>query len=247
LWGDSHANAIAFVMGGVAKKHNVSFKFYGRGGATPIVGVYPPTFGQPLQRQKDYVEAAFTNILSDPDIKTVILYARWAMPLKGQDLLGRDGPNIWTPAGVSTPEEMKAYYRKCLDNTINQLNAAGKTVVLFYPTPELGVNAPQAVAAAYIHPKTKLSIPDAAVFYRQQSVILQMFDELKPSGQLMRVRTYRPFLSGGKIQYSDGNIPLFSDDHHLDNVGAARLTPIFEQIFAGTLTDDPGLPSEYAE
>jgi hypothetical protein len=112
-------------------------------------------------------------------------------------------------------------------------------VVLLYPTPELGVNVPQAVAAEVLRPEKQLHLPDARDFFTRQEPILRLFDELPPVRGLIRVRPYSFFLQDGKVAYRDGLVPLYQDDHHLNLVGASRLIPLFQQLFDGTLRDEP--------
>lgn len=238
LWGDSHANAIASVMGEVARRHGQAFKFYGRGGTKPLLGVYSSRYGSPSDQERDYTTTAFTNIVADADITTVVLCARWVSAIKGESVDGPDEPVVWTPFRDRSQENVSRFLRACLDDTIHQLNRAGKRVVVFYPIPELGVNGPQAVAAGYLHPDRSLRIPDAEAFFRRQRPVMEMFDELEPSDQLIRVRPYKLFLADGKIVYKEGLVPFYQDDHHLNLVGARRLIPIFDQLFDATLVDD---------
>jgi peptidoglycan/LPS O-acetylase OafA/YrhL len=239
LWGDSHANAIASVMGDVARTNGQAFKFYGRGGTKPVLGVYSVKSGRPDRRQSDYTTVAFTNLLADTNITTVVLCARWITVLKGEALASKETPVIWTPFAERSPVRVREYFRDRLHDTLRQLQAAGKQVVLLYPTPELGVNVPQAVAAEVLRPEKLLQLPDARDFFTRQEPILQLFDELPPVPGVIRVRPYRFFLQDGKVAYRDGLVPLYQDDHHLNLVGASRLIPLFQRLFDGTLRDEP--------
>lgn len=244
LWGDSHANTIAYVMGNVAGKHNESFKFYGRSGVVPLLGVYNSKFGGPAQGEQEYTEGAFADIVADANIHTVILYARWMLMLKGRDLKGREAGNLWVPNGAKTDEDREAYFRACLLNTVRRLIAADKKVVILYSTPEIEIKVPQIVASKYLHPERPLELPDEQAFYRRQRVVFKMFDELSPDPHLVRLRPYTYFLQKGAIVYAEGNVPLFFDGNHLSQAGALRLTPMFDRVFAGTAEDEGTTPSK---
>jgi len=238
LWGDSHANAIAAVMGDVARTNGKSFKFYGRGGTKPALGVYNEKFGKPNPKEVNYTPIAFENLLGDTNITTVILCARWITSLKGENLNSKEGPMIWTPFKDRSPTKMRNFLLEHLQDTIKRLNDAKKKVILMYPIPELGINGPQLVASIFIDPNAKVAIPSPGDFFARQAPIFEIFKQLPRSNQLIRIQTYNYFIRDEEIVYSDGNIPLYQDDHHLNLIGASRLIPVFAKIFDGTIQDE---------
>lgn len=240
LWGDSHANALALVMGDVARSNRQSFKFYGRGGTRPVLGVYSSKFGRPNPKETGYTPVAFTNLLSDTNITTVVLCARWIMTFKGAALSSREVPMIWTPFEEPSPDKVRDFFVERLSDTLRRLNEAGKKVVVMYPTPELGINCPQLVAAEVLEPEKKIKLPGERDFFERQAPVFKIFDQLPASPGLIRARPYQYLIKDGGLIYRDGVVPLYHDDHHLNPVGASRIVPLFQKLFDGTLRDEAG-------
>ena len=83
VWGDSHADAMANMIGHLAAKYGKSAKFFVSFGCMPVIetgmnNVYKYCF--------DYTNAVVSYIISHPELKTIIISSRWSLYIKGHTL-----------------------------------------------------------------------------------------------------------------------------------------------------------------
>jgi peptidoglycan/LPS O-acetylase OafA/YrhL len=230
LWGDSHANAIAYGLGEVAARHSASVKFYGRGGAKPVPALYTNAKRADKAR-KQYVDASYGYIKADPTIHTVILCARWITTIRKETVRPTADASTRFQSSPGAYASSEAALADGLGSLVRDLNNLGKRVVLFYPIPEYGVSVPQLVATATLNPRKALAVPTLADFLEVQKPIFQIFDNLGTHSGLLRLKPHNYLANGDQLLYSDGKHPLYQDDNHLNLSGAKRLTPLFEEIF----------------
>jgi peptidoglycan/LPS O-acetylase OafA/YrhL len=239
LWGDSHANAIAYALGEVASEYQVGVRFYGRGGTKPLPSLYEDATG-PSKIRKEYTQKAYQLIREDPLIHTVLLCARWMGPTKRDLLSPRElsGPSQ-IPKVSSGGEDvaLDVFLQKHVGALVEELNQAGKRVVLIYPIPEVGIDVPQLVAAQALHPQRPFNTPNLHRFLSLQAPIFRAFNDLPAQPGLIRMQPHPFFSDGVRLTYADAQRPLYQDDHHLNLTGSRRLRPLFEQILSGTAVD----------
>lgn len=242
LWGDSHANSIAVSFAESAANHQVSVKFYGRGGTAPIPKWHTQMEGKRKNElvKKHYTEAAYTYISENDNIHTVVLSARWTSYVRNDSVL--DMSLINNP---NTPQEI---HRKAniLFNTLNELidllNAQQKKVVLLYPIPEIGHHVPEIVALQFLDPTLHLKIPSYTDCLRHQSAVFDAFDRLPQRPGLVRLQPHKFLVENDQILISQDNTAYYSDSNHLNVHGARRLKPLFDSIINGNAVDDPHAP-----
>jgi peptidoglycan/LPS O-acetylase OafA/YrhL len=240
LWGDSHANAIAFEFGEAAKQKGLSIRFFGRGGTKPIPALYAG-FGAAEKRKRDYLDKALQCILNDKHVHTVVLCARWLGYRKGSQGTSVDGHTIPTAKVKVGNREVRLdeFLESNLGNLVETLNHAGKRVILLYPIPEIGVHVPQLVASQKLRPDEKWNIPTHQEFLNDQEPVFSAFNRLKPGPGLVRLQPHSYFSDGKQIIYADGSKPLYQDDNHLNLTGSRRLRPLFDIILDSNASDSP--------
>ncbi|WP_349742776.1 acyltransferase family protein [Roseateles cavernae] len=120
--------------------------------------------------------------------------------------------------------------RITLQETVRGLLGAGGHVVLVYPIPETSWNI---ASLNYRHfqatgkPMQELTFPDID-FQRRNRLVNTAFDELLGHPRLHAVKPANHFCNHerpGRCVVQEDGIPLYYDDDHLSDAGAARVVP----------------------
>jgi hypothetical protein len=242
LWGDSHADILAYPLHEVALKRHVSFRFYGLRHAPPLPGGLFGIDDDARRFASEYTDKVFELLLNDPDIRTVILAARWASYVEG--LTGAYGPSeagldnaarVLDLPGRPPPssQEVRSSFAALLSGTVEKLKKAGKRVVLVYPVPETAHNVPQTLAREVIRGRSPLDyrMPAEKVFYGRQQPVLAIFDALPEGPEMIRIKPHEVLVRDNCIRLMDENDVLYNDDQHLSIEGARFIMPLFNPVF----------------
>ncbi|THD44676.1 MAG: acyltransferase [Bradyrhizobium sp.] len=230
LWGDSHAGQFdeGFDHAFAAKDETVAGFF--RPSCPPLPGLRVSTnlFNAHRDCEKHNAQT-LAFLVTSPSIKTVFLAARWAAYADarrfGRETGGRyylvDDDHRFPSIATS-----RLLLRDRLIAVAQTLLAAGKTVVLIEPTPEMGFDAGRCVrlldpAAA----AERCVVPRAAVVERRSEANAAIAAAREAVPQL-RLFDPLPRLCDETLCYAvrDG-VALYSDFHHLSAAGADRLVP----------------------
>ena len=128
LIGDSHAYAISNQLELALKASNRSFILSTSGMCAPLIDfkIINKNKENCIKPKKD----AFAKIITNKEIKTVILYAEWAIYTKGYR--DNDRPRLMSyKNNIATNEfDNPRIFNEAIRNTINQLHDANKQVVI---------------------------------------------------------------------------------------------------------------------
>jgi len=195
LWGDSHAASLASSIGEVAKREGIGVRFVGQNGCFPGVGIGRVDRGDCFA----YNESAIQFLTATSDIQVVIIVARYSAYLyRGSHLDPTDDVKsrepVITDASGSRLDlaEAEALFARAMSQTVDRLEATGKTVVLVYPIPETGYNTPRKLAqlAKFGADPWKVDMA-ASSFFERQRFILQTLDGLGDPRQTVRIYPHR--------------------------------------------------------
>jgi peptidoglycan/LPS O-acetylase OafA/YrhL len=228
LWGDSHAGALFGALDDMAKTGPGTIY-----GATPRC---PPLIG--IGSDEDCIrgnDRKLAFVLSHPEIRSVILAARWSLYVNGRATkLGpaeTDGsvPELRTRDGRMLKQfsmEARHEFRRGLDRLITRLLASGKKVVLVYPIPETGYDVPSTLARLSDRGEDPASFTTPLSAYeRRQRFILGMLDGFGDRRNLVRIYPQSVLCVGPRCLTSKDGKPLYFDSHHLSIAGARLLEP----------------------
>lgn len=232
LWGDSHAGALFGALEVIAKN-----------GESTIYGATPQC--PPLQNAGTSLECLDGNrkrldyVLSNPDIKTVILAARWSLYLDGRFTGGGEAennngaPTLLGSDGKPLPlfsRSARVRFRTGLTTLVETLLANGKHVVLVYPVPETGFDIPSTLALISSRGQDPASFTTPrSAYMERQSRALRILDGVGNNRLLTRVYPDDVFCRGSRcLTYAKGS-PLYFDSHHLSIPGARLLQPKLER------------------
>lgn len=136
-----------------------------------------------------------------------------------------------------------AVWERQFDVTVDRLLAAGKTVVLVYPVPEIGYSVPSALRRVLATGRDPASLnPPLAAFQERQDIILPILDRVGTSARIIRAYPHKKLCGSGRcLIYANGKA-LYKDDDHLSTAGAEFVLPEFAPVFASR-----ALPSASAD
>lgn len=241
IWGDSHAASLAQPLGLAIAPEGLALKEFTLGGCPPIPDVInilqmTNTTVRKSESCSDYTAAVRDFILSDPDLKTVVLFAYWNNYTERRDFDAGNGrvktDKLYSvPVGASPdmPEaERLAALQERLTALVVQLRAAGKSVLVVDPMPEAPFEVPQTYAWALWKDrvtKADTSIPKAA-FDDYSQAARAMLDALTQEQGLFRLDASDRLCDDTDcaLVAPDGEV-LYRDGNHLSLPGAARVVP----------------------
>jgi len=238
LWGDSHANALAYTLHERALATKQSFRFYGRSGTIPLPGT-PPFDDRTRRDNQAYTDEVMLelmkDVLGDKQIRVVVLAARWAFYVEGTTAdygPAESGPN--RAGGVLATADPRAAFAALLRDVVDKLQRAGKTVALVYPIPEAARRVPQFLAEEALKGRDPAAarIPADGVFFQRQQFVLQPMDALPDSPQLIRIKPHEMLIrDGALVLMHDGSV-IYRDADHLTLEGVQYILPLFDPVFA---------------
>lgn len=219
VWGDSHALAWAPALDGVLRAHGVAAVFAALSSCAPLVGV--------SNRDETYCHAHSAEVMRElahtDRIGVAILIASWPSYASDQ---GR-----YTLQGDAGQRGNAAVFASSLRNTIEQLEVVGKRVWLLGPTPHLAVDVPYAMAVARVRDlPLPAALPDSE-FAAQTAAYRNALATLRPGPHLHVSEPGDWLCRGGACRYEDQGLPLFRDNGHLNERGAAFLQPALDRAW----------------
>jgi peptidoglycan/LPS O-acetylase OafA/YrhL len=245
LWGDSHANSLVAALETAGGPTGTGFYYGADPGCPPVLGV---ALDQQCIAAND-ARIAFLEI--NPDVKAIILVARWAFYLKGnaadlgpaeaatesQALVTRNGRRLERGSIVAGRT-----FEAALRETVGRLLGAGKTVILVYPWPEVGFD----VLSVGARLRSRGVDPDAfqrpiALYDRRQDSVIPMLDALPDHARLIRIYPATKLCDGRYCSTFVAGEPLYIDDDHLSSRGSQLLAPLVATALSQTWkpTDRP--------
>lgn len=226
LWGDSHAGALFGALDDIAK-----------GGEATIYGATPQC--PPLANAGTSIDCLTGNnkrlayVLSHPEIRTVILAARWSLYLDGRYTGGDEAennngaPTLLGPNMKPLPlfsRTARAQFQNGFSELVDTLLANGKHVILVYPIPETGFNIPTTLALISSRGRDPASFTTPrSAYYNRQSRVFRILDGVGEHRLLTRIYPADVFCKNARcLTYANG-APLYFDSHHLSIPGARML------------------------
>ena len=231
LWGDSHARAIA---PGVS----LSAGQYGKLGLISTLNGCPPLLdvaNVEIEECLPFNNKVINYIEKHPELKTIVLSARWAAELEG----GSYGVEASEPIRLvdtlsnetHSLKDNELVMARSLERTIDKLLSLDRTVVLISQVPEVGYNVE---SVFFVTERTNRNI---------NHVIAPLFDEYKNRNERVaklfnalddKVRVVMPHEvlcnKNSCDVMRDSNL-LYKDDDHLSSYGARLVSGVFDPVF----------------
>ncbi|HQR49724.1 MAG TPA: acyltransferase family protein, partial [Steroidobacteraceae bacterium] len=235
IWGDSHARAMADVVGEAAARGGRAGLLATRNGCGPLLGLDREPDPQ-ARRCPEFAAAVLQFIADDPALTDVILIGRWAGYAEGTRYKNErgSGSSIYLRDAetreLSMTENQRVFART-LETTVDSLRAHGKTVWLVSAVPEVGWNVPSVLARMHRQDRAFSIAPTLEEYRLRQQHVTPVLQRLQAAGKLRILSPDEVLCQAGHCAIVESGRPLYSDDDHLSLTGAAKLSGMFTQIF----------------
>jgi len=232
LWGDSHAQALMPAISAMANKYSMSG--FGVPGHPPVVDL---DIMELPYSEAERNEVIMSFIKNRPELKTVIIAARWAMYANGNQFKN-ESPKInhqlrdVTNANISETKNSEIL-RLGLTKTIRALLQMNRKVFIVMDVPEIGFNVPALHFVSHIKREDySFLLPTKNEYIERNQKVREIFSELE---LLNGVAIINPeinlFEENGRVKVKMGKYLLYKDDDHLSVDGAEFVAPAFENLF----------------
>lgn len=188
------------------------------------------TTGSTVPGCASWTRAAVDRVAKDADIRSVVVLYRHPFHLYGSQLASypraAQGPPQFTR--TLAPEVAREAYWRSFFELVRQLRAAGKTVYVLDPVPELGRHVEWHVFAhaAGADGADRMAAPDMAYHLARGGAVLHRLDELPSDAGIRRIETARAFCVGSRCRVGDEREVYYFDDNHPSLAGARRIVDL---------------------
>lgn len=235
LLGDSHADAISYALEKRLQLKDVGFLSLTYSGCPPVQGVYRADANS-NSKCYEYNEQTFKFLQENPQIRYIILSARWTLYLEKNRYHNEEGGveagddayvDIVTNGDRKINDELTRKYlvKESYRKTVNDLVRAGKKVIVVYPIPEVGWDVPVLQLKKLMFNNSALEpvTTSNATFKARNKSTISAFDSIHNDDNLVRIRPDKifcdSFIRDRCITQIDSKV-LYYDDDHLSNEGA---------------------------
>ncbi len=221
LWGDSHAIAMIPALAEMAKRHGELFKAYVASGCPPLFGVHRDgRYAGCYARNVEVLRA----LEESREVNSVILISRYSQYIMGK--LRPMQPNVSGQLVGESGEALDAaalneVFERQLNLTVRRLLAAGKRVVLVYPTPELSFRVPATLSrlVATGRDPASFNLPRAD-FDARETTAFSILDRVNNSARLVRIWPHKRLCDSVRCMIVADGRALYRDEDHLSRAGA---------------------------
>lgn len=237
LWGDSHADALVPALGAALEQENMALVTALSAGCAPA-GEYE--WSRKNLRCTDKIKATLDLLLETTQAgDTIIVHGRWVNLVNPQNF---DNGQGGIEPGLTTPPVLKGQpnltmaddgwleaWSTSMRETLSQLIAGNRELIVVYPVPEAGWDVPRFVARKQMFAGGReVEISTAhALFTERNAAAYRFLDAaLGPEGAVEKVYPEAVFCSvttEGRCDVMEAGQPLYMDDDHLSDLGAARV------------------------
>ena len=244
LIGDSHADALAFMLNEEIKKKELSlFRFY--------TNLYLNNFNEinikTKKIDKNFFESniKIDNFLKDNSDLIIILSQRWVLPFNEKYFDNKEGikersnltyENKYEPINIKTVSliERQKYLKEGLLSQIDKIINQGHNLILVYPVPEMGFYVPGLFINKFYKLKNlnnfQIPILDGSykVYKERNKLIFEIFDSIK-NENIYRVYPHSYFCDKqikDRCVANDKNNIFYRDDDHLSIQGSKLVSDV---------------------
>jgi peptidoglycan/LPS O-acetylase OafA/YrhL len=231
IWGDSHATALASGLMPALARQGVGSVLYASSSCVPMLGY------EWAAHRKGCAEdnrAAFTAAVSDPETRTVVLLGRWAFFVEHDGFDNGEGGVEHGVLDRPVFDDTSSDAAGALKLTVSRLLAAGKTVVLVYPIPEVGWDVTKLLSRRLLYGDGggRPITTSLARYVTRNRAARALLDSVQAPTGLIRIDPAQVLCADQLACIaSNADGPLYLDDDHLNRLGAALVSgPIVAAI-----------------
>jgi hypothetical protein len=232
LWGDSHAASMLPSLIELAGIREKQLLFAEKGNCPPLPEVrrtdLPPSVSEKCETFRQNV---LERVLTEGQIETVFLVARWPLYGEGKQLSSEGHSNfrLLDTSPQKNIGENTLVIQQSLKRLTKLLIENGKTVVIVQSVPELPWHVADRIGAEVLFNQSfeDDSVPMVQVVARQAGVNAVLNTVGETSGAI--VVPVSEQLCTEKCLVRNGLKSFYEDNNHITPLGAKRLTPILDR------------------
>lgn len=225
LWGDSHADTLAFELGKALQSEHLAGVEFASMGCIPIVGANRSGI---FSGCSSYSQSVLEYLRNHPKLKTVVMLGRYTENFVGPYVSEKCKESIHNVATLD------ASPKNLILKTVGLLQAMGKHIILVGPVPEIGCSVPLALQKIAIFGGGAQIAVTRKEYLARNEVMLSAINEL-PDNIVIVDPAHK--LCGELLtdmcKYQTDDHVLYSDGNHLSNAGAALVVPDIMKSIVG--------------
>jgi len=217
LWGDSHAGMYSSLLGKRLEDKKINGILISLPDCHPLFNII--TSKEKNRTECSHLQNVVTEIIKTKNIKFVILASRWANMASDLRAPG-DGnkPKILYDASSSAIIS----FESALSSTVSIFEKLGVKVIVLGPTPEMKFHVPDMMIRSA---NLNISLPVATRydFDTRQRLVLRALENIEKTDRIRVIYPHKLMCNLNECIYHIGNVPLYSDDDHLNKYGVNNI------------------------
>lgn len=218
VWGDSHANSMAYVIDRAAAERKVPVLMLKQAGCMPFYKDDLPQAPYCLGFEKAVLEF----VAARPELKTIVLIARWSAY-----------PRWWDHGdSFDGSERTREDFSVALTSTVAALKKLGRRVVLVTEPPHVNYPASSVLARIALYGRALDIRPALDDFLAAHRFDFGLFEALKKEYAIEIVYAHDSLCAeDGKCAVVRDGKSLYTDGNHLSREGSMALSDAVKRIF----------------
>jgi len=232
--GDSHAFALASAVNLSSSEADVAGYYVAKSACPPLLGIDRVNrMGECVQ----FNQAVLDFIKVHPEIKNVVITARWAISADGSRYKTESGPTVHLIDWGKNSKEKGTnadLFDIGLKRTVEQIIGLDRKVIIVSSVPEVGYHVPSAywIAERTGRDLNQIVAPTVAEYQARNEAVLNTLAKLKKNYPEIEIIDPAAILCDkSNCLVMDGSTPLYKDDDHLSTSGAFMIAPLFDPSF----------------
>lgn len=238
LWGDSHAGAIAPAVHLAAERAGRSGLFLGQAGCPPLLGVERRDRGDLPCRE--FNETVARLLERNPEVRTVLLAARWAMYAEGTRPEDRGAPTVRIAPGG--PGGNAQALGEGLEATAAWLAKHARDLVFVAQVPEIPWDVPAALERSQAEGREPPDPPSRRAYLARQGKVTRAVQDVSRRHPLRVIDPASLLCKEGICRVAREGQPLYLDSNHLGSHGNRYVADAFRDVLAAP-PREPAPPS----
>ncbi len=233
FWGDSHVRALAPSVSASASRKMVSGYIVFASACPPLLGI------DRVNRETCYQfnNAVLDYIKTHPELRTIILAARWSISANGNRYKTEEGESVKLVdivSGSSSAGTNADLFNLGLNRTVRTLIGLGRDVVIVSQVPEVGHHVPSAnsIAIRTGRDLNNIIAPTLTEYLERNLAANHAIDSIEQNYNVQVIDPSKALCDEQRCLVAIDGEPLYRDDDHLSTFGAEYISYIFDPLFA---------------
>jgi hypothetical protein len=235
IWGDSHAMALLPTFDRIASRLSITGLDATYHGCQPLLDAVR-TWDED-RRCPRYNDAILKVLATEPNIKTVVLVARWAISAEGSFYGNETGAVVRLVDAQSkeiSAKENRQVFQRSMQRTVKAITDLDRNVVIVAGIPEIGWDTPKVLAKSIWFNRPIIFMPSKIEYELRQQFVSKIMKDLQRENVQILWPAEVLCPSEDCLVVHKGK-PVYIDDDHLSSIGAKLIEPLLSNAFTSIL------------